>query len=273
MTEFSCGDRVWCEDGRRAEFVASTPHGVVIRLGFFRPSYDGEEDEYFDAVSIVPIVFAQPPVEAVDRRVAELLAKETQAREALRAVQAKVREAEKSAKQCLANLAKHPPLDMLEALLEKRVTHFAVSERYGGLWNVQTFEEATTRIDTEYGRKKTELRMLALVGTGDLLEWRVNHYSDGNDASWHTVIPCLSYEEARSKVAEFCLLAASTLKPGQVNSHLVENAKKYGVDLPQWIPDAVVEYRAAEARKSIEKAEAALAAARAKANAAALAGV
>lgn len=270
MSGFTIGQRVWLQDGRKAEFVADTPEGIVVRFGFYRPGDMDGENEYYGGVDIVRAVLAEPPVEAIDARVSALLAKEVEARARLDAIRTETRDAERDAKERLQKLAKHPPLDMLEALIEGKVTHFAVKSEYHNLAHIETFEEATTWVDKEFGRNRKELRMLALVGSRDMLAWKINTYGDGSGQWKATVWPCLSYEDALKKVAEFCLAAAAELKPGQINSRhysVCENAKKHGIEIPQWIPDAVAECRAQNAQKEIDKAAAALAFARAKAGA------
>lgn len=263
------GQRLWLRDGRRAEFIAETDHGIVVRFGFHRPgsAYDSE-DEYYDGLDMVSEVFIEPPVEATEARIAELLAKEIEAREALHTAQKAVRDAERDIKERLQKLAKHPPLEMLEALIENRITHFAVKSQYGTLAEIETFEEATTWVDTEFRRNRKELRMLALVGTGDRLQWMINTYGDGSGNWKSTVYPCLSYEEAWKKVAEICQAVAETLPRKGVDSrhiHVVDNAKKYGIDIPDWITAAVTQLRTDAAQAAIDQAAAALAAARAKA--------
>src|SRR5580693_3435660 len=45
--KLTSGQQVWCLDGRRAEFLAETPLGIIVRMGFYRPGdpQDGG-DEY-----------------------------------------------------------------------------------------------------------------------------------------------------------------------------------------------------------------------------------
>lgn len=273
MSQFTSGQKVWLQDGRKAEFIADTPHGIVVRLGFYRPGEDheGQEyDEYYDAVEMAPRVFAQPPIEAVEARIADLLSKEAAARTALNDIRTATQEAERDAKERMARLAKHPPLDMLEALIDGKVTHFAVKPGHSNLAHVETFDEATTWVDKEYGRNRKELRMLALVGTGDKLAWKINTYGDGSGSWEATVWPFRSYEDALNKVSELCLEAAAKLKPGQIDSRHIQvcdNAKKHGIAIPQWIHDAVAETRAKEVQAKVAKAEAELAKARAIADA------
>lgn len=265
-----CGDRVWCEDGRRAEFIAATPHGIVVRLGFYRPG--DEEDEYYDAVSMVDRVFSEPPTKIIEDRIAELMQKETAARDALAEVRKSAFEAEREVKERMARLAKYPPLATLEALLEKRVTHFAIKKSYSETADIETFEEATTYEENEYGRKRRHVRMLALVGTGDLLEWKINEYGDGSGDWGADAWPCLSYEGALKIVTEICLeqcvrLESATPK-GQIDgrhAYVVENAKKYGIAIPEWISEAVARARAGAVKKQVAEAEEKLAQIRAKA--------
>lgn len=271
-SELKCGDQVWCADGRRAEFIASTPHGIVVRLGFFRARGDDEPEEYYDDLNMVDRVFTEPPVEAIEARIAELTAKETDARASLANIRKEMLDAEREARDRMAALARHPPLNMLEALLEKRITHFAVKMTYRELADIETFEEATTYEENDYGCKKRHVRMLALVGTGNLLGWKINEYGDGSGNWKADVWPCLSYDDALKIVTDICLDTCAKLndsKPkGQIDSRhfsVVENAKKYGITIPQQIIDAVDETRAEAARKNIQKAETELAVARARA--------
>ena len=110
--------------------------------------------------------------------------------------------------------------------------------------------------------------MLALVGKGDLLTWKINDYYDGSGNWRATVYPFLSYEDAKVKLAEICQATAATLPTDKIDRRHISvaaNAEKYGVEIPQWIPDAVAAERAKASREKIAKAEAELAAARATA--------
>lgn len=266
-TTFLEGDTVWLSDGRKAEFVAKASHGIIVRLGFCRPGDDDDSgSEYFDAVEIVADVFASPPLAVIENRVTALLEKEAAARERLAAITRDISASEKQNADRLKRLSKYPPLDMIEAIVEGKVTHFIVVPPYSELGEIETFEEATTRIDREYGREKKDLRMLALVGKGDLLTWKINDYYDGGGSWRATVHPFLSYDAALVKLTEICQMAAAALPRDKVDSRhisVVERAKKYGIDVPQWIHDAVAALRAEARQKKIAKAEAELAAARA----------
>ena len=264
----NAGDIVYLPDGRRAEFLVDSSHGAIVRLGFYSPTEDGD-DEYFAGVEIADRVFTAPPMEAVDKRVTEMLAQETAARARLDGIRAEIRAAERDSKERMAKFAMHPPLDMLEALLDGRITHFATKPDHADLANIETFEDATTWIDNEYGRNRKELRMLALVTSRPHeMEWKINTYGDGSGGWKSTVWPCLSYEDALAKVTELCLAAAAKLTRNNVDSRhflVSENAQKYGIAIPGWITDAVVKSREDARRAEIERAEAALANARAKA--------
>jgi len=269
--DFKEGQTVWCPDGRKAEFVASTSHGCVVRLGYYRPG-DGDDygDEYFDGVEIVSHVFTSAPTAAIEKRVAELQEEARAARERLDGIERNIVATERQHADRLKRLAKFPPLEMLEALLEGKVTHFVTKTQYSDLADIQTFEEATTRVEREYGREKKDIRMLALVGRGDLLTWRINQYYDGSGSWNYDAYPCLSYEDALCKVSEIGRAAAEKLAPDKVDSRhisVADNAKKYGYEIPAWIPEAVSAARAEVVRAKIAKAEAELAAAKAKAEA------
>jgi len=269
--DFKEGQTVWCPDGRKAEFVASTSHGCVVRLGYYRPSDDGEYgDEYFDGVEIVNQVFASAPTAAIEKRIAELATQLRAAHDRLNSVESDIAAAERQHTDRLKRLAKFPPLEMLEALLEGKVTHFVTKHQYSEVADIQTFEEATTRVDREYGRENKDIRMLALVGRGDLLTWRINEYYDGSGSWNYDAYPCLSYDDALRKVSEIGRAAAGKLAPGKVDSRhasVADNAKKYGYEIPAWIPEAVSAAKAEAVRAKIAKAEAELAAAKAKAEA------
>lgn len=268
-TQFAFDQKVWCADGRSAKFVAATPHGFVVKLGYYEPAYNDDDHEYFESVVMVEKIYSAPPIESFDARIAELVAKEAAMNATLDTIRRETLQAKNDARQTMTDLAKRPNLENIEALLAGRITHFVVRMDYNnGLCRIETYDEIMNKTTMVGGRKTVTLRMLALTHIKTNFEWKVNVYEDGSGPWQGTVYPYTCYDDALQKVSQMCLDAVSNLKPSDVIDHrhisVAENATTYGVEIPQWIIDRIAKLQEAVKIKKVAEAEAEFVMAKAK---------
>ena len=129
----------------------------------------------------------------------------------------------------LENVKRHEALKYIEEFIDGKITHY-VDISYSE-WNIIPLNEAT---DTYDGK---DLRLLTLYGKskGDL-QWRLGSYSDHSGGS-SEVTPCRSYEEAQAVLQKKLDAAVEEdWEKGNYYGVAVQNADKWGLDLP-------VEYR------------------------------
>lgn len=109
----------------------------------------------------------------------------------------------------------------------------------------QILDFSKVEMDTSFGGGY--LKLLTLFGKSDgTLTWGINRYKDGSggNSTWYGV--ATNYEEAKG------LLISAIKECGQINDHIIKEAKKHDIELDaEWVAN-YKEKRKAEILKSIE---------------------
>ena len=165
--EILSGHTVYDRSGLEYEFCEKLKGDrALVRPILTIYGYEGEESAPSEAPSILPFssLSRTKPVQAIDAEIAD-------AAERLKAIEAKIREAEssllsthKSITDRVAKLQKFSGLERLEEYLDGAITHFVVKKQYYSSVDVMTFEEFATCTD-DRGRTTGELKLLCLFGT------------------------------------------------------------------------------------------------------------
>lgn len=258
---------VYLDDGREAEIVAALKDGsgyvVAPRLRYdpedLDPDWDGclDEDGWLsEALEKVSRVHSVPPVDAYVAEVAGLRREIDEERDRLAAIRTEIGSAMEERRGLARKLADVPGLKHLDDFLEGKMTHFAVLGF--GAFKVLT-KDAFLR---EEGRR-IEFRALSLFGDVEAgaVRWMRNQYKDGS-GSWTECVPCLSWDEARTVVAERLrdLFAAPVGNNSRCNQWClaIPPAKEFAVEIPEHVLDHVAAERTKEAEREVETAQAQL---------------
>lgn len=256
--QFTPGQRVWCRDGRKAEFVALTDHGIVVRFGFYRPGGGDEGDEYYDGIDIVGEVFTQAPVEAVEARVTELQAKADALQKQIYESQKTLRDGERATRDRLEKLAKFDALASIEVFIDGKMTHFVEAGPNDSAVRVLT-KDQELHTQNDHGRfDPKEIKLMSLFGrSGGDLAWKVNDYYDGS-GSWHSVYPCASLDEANALAAKLIdeKFAAFDSTRAWTFETLAKSAAAIGVLIPEHITAAIAAHKRQQITERLSKLQA-----------------
>jgi hypothetical protein len=256
--QFTPGQRVWCRDGRKAEFVANSPHGTIVRLGFYRPGYDKEMDEYYDGLEVVGEVFAEAPIEVIEARVSELQAKAVALQERIYNAEKTLRESERTTKGRLERLAKFDALASIEAIIDGKMTHFVRVGPYDGVVRVLTKEQELHPQDDRCRFDPKEIRLMCLFGrSGGDLTWKVNDYYDGS-GNWHAVYPCTSLDEANALATKIITKKFTTFDSARAweSEMAAKSATTIGVPIPKHIAAGIAAYKKQQIAERLSKLQA-----------------
>lgn len=263
--EFKVGMELYTRDGRRVELLAVTKEDTYVVSQVLRiEGYDGDYEYHRGETTFETELFKAAPVAIVDEK---LVAAEKRLREVERECSTRVSaavNAEREVKDRLAKLAKYKGLERLEDFIEGKYTHFVI-ERYSQ-FEIKGKDAALDQGDT-YDKR---IRLLSLHGdTEGNLTWNLNRWRDGS-GNWEYVIPCVSEDEAREKVAELCAADIAGWRDGSKNDNALTKAVSSLRNASLPVPDDIavalkkIEVKAAEAnvakiRQALEAAEALLA--------------
>lgn len=270
------GDEVYDEHGQAGYYVARAKGGghIVQTIiedggdGYSEPggSYVGEPMRWHE-------IFRKPPVAKLESRIAELEAECNKVRMDLKVLRDERQMLEDQQRAMKERFALHAQLLWIDDLLLGRFTHYLVKDSdYGDYWTVMTAQDF--REKRNYSQVRLQL-FVSIHDRTDHFQWRVIQGSPGDrfDDKSKGVIPFKSEAEAIAKRNEFLLetmrqRAAAHASASSVHlEEVVRRAISFGVEIPEDIVDNLRDRKAREAQQELEKAQAALAAAVAKAEA------
>lgn len=262
MTNFNPGDKIYCADGRRGEFVTHVAgEGFVIRFGFYQPGGGDESGEYFDGVDIVQKIFDKPPIEALSKTVKDLEDRAKNLRTEIRESENVLRDRKRYALETLEKCKKYQGLADIEAWIDGKITHLVVSD-YSAV-KVQPIEVALKEEDDRYNKHRKLMTLFG--GSNGNLQWRLNSYRDGSGSGWIDVYPFLNEQDARAKAIEILTFRfAEALEKKHHSSYEIASAKALGMEIPADFKAFSDGRLHAAAQKEVAEAEAKLAAAKAR---------
>lgn len=219
-------DRKFLKDGSAVEVVSEIGPGRIL----VAPIYCSGDDEYTDdlGLRIVDKVFDTPPTMLYHEEIQKLRDQRQALQDEMNSTRDQHRkmikeqfEFMKIHDKRMKEFAKFKPLEMLEAFIEGKITHYVEITTWGKPRIIE-FNEADSR----------ELRLLSLFGksNGDL-SWRLNRYYDNSGCSVE-VIPVCSLEAAEAIVRDWVIKRLEETKDTP-EIELVLFAGKSGIDVPQ----------------------------------------
>ncbi len=264
---FAPGQRIYSRSGQVAQFVmylGGPSYGntqLVVQtiygdIGASSGEWLGGVDTWHEAFVEPPRALYDADIEVLQQRKDELINENAR----LVAQQAELkREAEKR----IDRLQQHEALSLLEAFLEKQITHLVV-DRHSEI----TIEPATVEMED---KKPGGLRLISLYGDtkGDL-SWRVSSYQSQHGSELN-IFPARGLEEAQqlARIHVNRQIREKHLKPSEWKLNpwtlngLMKNAERFGVDVPDEMRAALREHMIKNARAGVTEAENKAAAARA----------
>lgn len=253
------GDTVYNIHGHKAEYVANTPAGHLIRYYYNAVQLGNSITRLSDTV-LVDEIFETAPTAQLDKRVSELTSEIKNLTEVKKRLDEEIRDSSRNHERRLKELQKYPNLDRLDDFINGRITHI-ISESWGS-YTIKTFEEALKTED----RWSKALKLITLYGRENSYEYRLNQYADGSGDSG-IIYPCTSYEEAISKIKGFIndKIAVSLANLKSHNScgpfhETIATIEKYdlGIEIPKEIKQYHYEKAMKEADDNIKYKEIAL---------------
>jgi hypothetical protein len=187
-------------------------------------------------------LFEAAPVTVISKEVKALQIKKDTLLEEIRKIEGNISVMNISVRTATAEYQKWGELKNLNLFVQKKITHY-VELHYGTLSIV------------EFGKAKCEgardeLKLLTLFGTSKgNLQWKLNQYSDGSGSSYE-VVPCLSYEDARSQMQAWLdrLVAADQY----LSEQSIKNAAAYGLFIRPSYIERIKVSRRAEIQRAID---------------------
>jgi hypothetical protein len=257
--EFQSGERVFLLDGREAEYVSPAGHQRHV----IAPIYETDYGDHAGNPEVVGTVCREPPTAKLHAEVEALQARAGELRQQIMDSQRELRDAEVAHTTRLKKLAQFKALERVEDFVEKRITHFVVTQEYGSAVEVVPLDKF---IDPE-GRNR-DVRLLCLFGrsNGDLL-WRMNRYYDGS-GGWTDAAPCTSEDEA---IAQAAAEIRARIETAMQTTEFVwkwtdlrKSAAKYGVEFPADLAQRMDQHALKNAADAVAKRREELAAAEAQ---------
>lgn len=267
MGNFQTKQNVFSRDGHKFNVREVLPDGRLIVSPWLQSEgWEGEINEYLSGESSIYLgseMFAKAPTHIVDAEVDKARSELDSLRSMIDGSRSAVRDAERERKAVIERIAKAPKFERLLDFIEGKITHVVCSEYQHAAVIVPWDKFSAYR---ERNERDGGIKLLTLFGNTDgNTEWRLNQYRDGS-GGWQTCHPCTSEDEALKVVGEWLEAAWAKFDPerpwfltGAVNS-----ADKYGFTVPEHIRAGCREHVIGNHRRTIEKMEADLAAAREK---------
>ncbi len=235
MIEFKVGQEVYTEDGRKAEYAGDINGQKFVRIIFSRDDEEyGPEEWPSDKLTPVSKVYVVAPLEKIDAKVAEMLARVAGMREEEEAVRRSVLDLRQQEKQMVAEIAKFPELQTAMDFLNGRISHVIV-ENYSEVKILPLHEALVNKEDRGYGvRTENGLKLLCLFGheKGKKPRWAINMYYDGS-GTYTTVDPFLSEEGARAELQVRADAALEAWRVDSKNCGAVIKFQKAGALIPE----------------------------------------
>lgn len=246
------GDTVYSQHGQEAEFVAATGGEYIVR-----PIYEDEDGQHAGDVETWREVFRTPPAPKLDAETAA-------ATERLQALQLEVSELEgkkyafeREERERRERLKVHDELGDLDRFLSGKITHYLARHQYGEsdftiIPVGETVEDYNS--GSEYGMLKL-WPSKGYAGTG--LMWTVSYRERNSRGDYRSdrVHPCCSEEEAKALARE--ILSGQLQKeladpktPTYGADSLVNSCRRWGVEVPSRLVDALTARKRASAVKN-----------------------
>lgn len=227
------GERVYSLDGREFIYVGAAGQFGHVASPLFENGYG---DEVTGAPEIVDQLFDKPPAQKLDADVARLESECNRLREQRDRLGDVIAGMERERLSILDRLKRHEALTNLDALLEGKMTHLVVLNRYSGAPEIVEIGKARAQ-DSDRWNEKQRLLVLRFNKTGVTVEWGLSQYSDGSGDA-QRCISCPSLDEALRVAA--CELEAAyealRLKPEGYRAVAMRDA---AVALRLAVPDDV----------------------------------
>lgn len=185
-------------------------------------------------------VFSEPPKAKLDAEIATRKSELQGILDAIFMARDALSKAERESKERIARLSRLAALEHLEDWIEGRITHYYDP----------SFFRIIDRNNTACNYDAKRYRLLSLYGDSfGNIAWELGQYSDGS-GNGTVVVPCRSYEEARTRLAESVAGWRDVREyalPG-----LVESAHAHQVAVPNDLLTKSTEYRLKEMHRQLQ---------------------
>lgn len=193
------GDTVYSIHGQAGCYVAPSSSGHVVE-----PMYDHDADSepHFGSPTTWREVFLSPPTERLHAEIAKQQERLAELQRQIQERRAEVAAFDEKERTTRERLARHSQLAYIDAVLERRITHFVTLRPYYDTARIRTLAEVLTV--HEDGRQKHHIPLLALALStkGYLgraadrlkLDWLID-----DEGEYTVCIPCQSEQEARDQ--------------------------------------------------------------------------
>lgn len=223
---FKIGDEVFLTNGEIAEFIANTEDGYVV----FPTMLDEGEEIYRGDPVIVHSVFKDPPRAQHETKIKGLNAEIQDLVGQRGKLQSDIRTHEVAHEKRMKKLGTIKALENLEYFIDGKITHFVIDR-----WKYKIVAAADAHCDSS----NQDTKLLTLFGRSDGdLAWRLNQYYDGS-GSHFAAYPCLSYEEATTKLIELTDGDFKEFRDKGKNWYSLKNAVESLVDAGLPVPDDI----------------------------------
>lgn len=211
--------------------------------------YEGMDDPFCDEnhPRIVDKVFDKPPKKKYTEEIIKLKyeIKELK-RQTKNAKKVRLGE-EKKKKERLEKLKKLDQLKNLEDFIDGKITHY-VDICNWSVPEIIKIGEVDKISDVDNPFRLGQKLLTLYGGSNGNMEWKLSEYKDGSGSN-HTVIPCLSHNEATEKVKEWLVVQFAKKDLMYHDEEIIKLAKSMGVPIPQEYIDGFRN----EEKKNIEK--------------------
>ena len=236
----------YLKNGQEVEVVSQFDGGFVVN-----PIYERDGEPFAGDPKVVKAVFDSPPMERINKDVAEMQSKKEDLAKQLDELRTEIRAATGERQKLLESIKQVPALKRIDDFICGRFTHI-VKESYGEYSIVAVNSAEFKTADRSYDR---EYKLLTLFGRtkGDLA-FRINQYSDGSGHSCECWL-CFSEQEAKDLIVE---KIGNRLKETHWFESYEKSLTKYGLPISQVITDTIRSRRLENAKQAQAKAQAEL---------------
>jgi hypothetical protein len=243
----NAGDTVYDIDGREFVFIVDVPgHGVLVE-----PFYECEDGAAYDVPVVLGRVFAEPPVQKLDKTIAERRLELDAITKELNDTKRELEFGRKQREAALAKVSRESAaLRRIADFLDGKITHYVLSQ-YG---HVSILPLTEAFCDCEDSRRsKRSLKLLTLFGNDDgTLSWNLNRYSDGSGSDMKCW-PVCSLEEATAKVAELIEIVVATWRGDNSKTYGLDGARKAAAECGLPFPGDAMEWLIGKQRLDAQK--------------------
>lgn len=240
---------MYLRNGQEVKVLKQIEDGYLVQEIHFYEDQDYSDEWVDERIIFVKTgeIYKNPPLKKFSDEIDKLQAKITELICKKNDFTAEFEKLKKEKEEKLKDFKKYEALKHIDRFLNAGITHYVILSSWRP--EIIDFNDARCSYD------KKNLKLLTLFGTSEgNLEWKLNSYSDGSGGYGETVVPCISYEEARDVLQKF-ILSEEITKERSPSREIVEIAQTHKLELPDGYFEKLEESRKSKywkLRKEIE---------------------